>query len=77
MSCAQIKVTSGGTFTPTETVSFPGAYSASDPYEPLIVTHSHMLTTNRGILVNIYDNTGNPNGAGRDYKIPGPAVIKC
>ncbi|ORY15888.1 glycoside hydrolase family 61 protein-like protein [Clohesyomyces aquaticus] len=43
------------------TVSFPGAYSANDP----------------GILVNIYDKAGQPNGGGQPYKIPGPAVMTC
>ncbi|KAF2741418.1 glycoside hydrolase [Polyplosphaeria fusca] len=38
ISCAQIKVTGGGSGTPGPLVSFPGAYSASDP----------------GIKVNIY-----------------------
>ncbi|KAK2764605.1 hypothetical protein FQN54_009300 [Arachnomyces sp. PD_36] len=44
MECAQIRVTGGsGTATP-ETVSLPGAYSASDP----------------GITLMIYDNEGQP-----------------
>jgi len=49
MSCAQINVTGGGSFTPASTVSFPGAYTTNDP----------------GILLNIYskdipDNGGKP-----------------
>ncbi|KAE8453870.1 hypothetical protein EG329_007646 [Mollisiaceae sp. DMI_Dod_QoI] len=31
LSCAQIKVTGGGSGTPSPLVSFPGAYSAADP----------------------------------------------
>jgi hypothetical protein len=33
MSCAQIRVTEGGSFTPTamNTVAFPGAYKQNDP----------------------------------------------
>ncbi|KAF8998052.1 hypothetical protein BDZ89DRAFT_1028476 [Hymenopellis radicata] len=38
LACAQINVVNGGSGTPTPTVSFPGAYSATDP----------------GILINIY-----------------------
>jgi hypothetical protein len=38
ISCAQITVTGGGSGSPSPLVSFPGAYSASDP----------------GIKVNIY-----------------------
>ena len=32
MACAQINVISNGTFTPTSTVTFPGAYNLSRPY---------------------------------------------
>jgi len=60
MGCAQINVSSSGSKTGT-TVSFPGAYSASDP----------------GILVSIYDKQGNPKGNGSPYKIPGPSVMTC
>lgn len=45
MGCAQINVSSSGSKQGT-TVSFPGAYSASDP----------------GILVNIYNSKGQPTG---------------
>lgn len=38
ISCAQVKVTGGGSGSPAPLVSFPGAYKASDP----------------GIMVNIY-----------------------
>lgn len=31
ISCAQVKVTSGGSTTPSPTVSIPGAFKASDP----------------------------------------------
>jgi cellulase len=60
-SCAQIQVSGSGTFTPSQTVSFPGAYKASDP----------------GILINIYDKTGQPNNDGKPYSAPGPAPITC
>ncbi|PVF92427.1 family 61 glycosyl hydrolase [Serendipita vermifera] len=61
MSCAQINVTGSGSFSPGSTVSFPGAYSSNDP----------------GILVNIYDNSGQPTNGGRSYIPPGPSVISC
>ncbi|KAG8798204.1 hypothetical protein FRC17_007538, partial [Serendipita sp. 399] len=38
ISCAQLKVTGGGSGNPTNLLSFPGAYSPNDP----------------GILINIY-----------------------
>lgn len=60
-SCAQIKVSGSGTFTPSQTVSFPGAYKANDP----------------GILINIYGLTGQPDNGGRAYQIPGPKAITC
>lgn len=61
MGCAQINVSGSGTKTGSNTVSFPGAYSASDP----------------GILINIYGATGQPDGGNKPYKIPGPAVMTC
>ncbi|KAK4217132.1 glycoside hydrolase [Rhypophila decipiens] len=60
-SCAQINVSGSGTFTPSSTVSFPGAYKANDP----------------GILVSIYGKTGQPDNDGKPYTIPGPKVISC
>lgn len=60
-SCAQINVSGGGSFTPSQTVSFPGAYSQNDP----------------GILVNIYGLTGQPDNGGKPYQAPGPAPITC
>ncbi|KAF2007275.1 lytic polysaccharide monooxygenase, partial [Amniculicola lignicola CBS 123094] len=42
ISCAQVKVTGGGSGSPGPLVSFPGAYKATDP----------------GIKVNIYSGTG-------------------
>jgi len=41
MSCANIQVTGSGTTTGSDTVQFPGAYTASDP----------------GILINIYNGS--------------------
>ncbi|KAL1863068.1 hypothetical protein VTK73DRAFT_6493 [Phialemonium thermophilum] len=61
MECAQIRVTGSGTNSGSNFVSFPGAYKANDP----------------GILINIYDNKGTPNNAGKPYAIPGPRPIKC
>jgi len=62
MECAQIRVTGSGTNTGAgNTVSFPGAYSATDP----------------GILLSIYDATGKPTNGGRAYSIPGPRPITC
>lgn len=61
MSCAQINVKGSGTFTPSQTVSLPGAYKATDP----------------GILINIYGSTGAPDMGGKPYTAPGPAPITC
>ncbi|SPO07177.1 related to endoglucanase B [Cephalotrichum gorgonifer] len=62
MGCAQIRVSGSGSNTGAgNTVSFPGAYSATDP----------------GILVSIYDQTGQPTNGGRSYAIPGPRPITC
>ncbi|KAK2767425.1 hypothetical protein FQN54_003581 [Arachnomyces sp. PD_36] len=60
MSCAQINISGSGTAT-GETVSFPGAYSSTDP----------------GILISIYDNKGVPNNNGQAYEIPGPEPLSC
>jgi len=62
VACANINVTGGGSGSAT-TVSFPGAYSPTDP----------------GILINIYssDKPSIPNNGGKPYTIPGPAVLKC
>ncbi|TFL03500.1 endoglucanase II [Pterulicium gracile] len=46
VGCAQINVTGGGSSTPSNTVSFPGAYKSSDP----------------GITLNIYSGTLPNNG---------------
>lgn len=43
------------------TVSFPGAYSASHP----------------GILIGIYDGSGQPSNSGQPYTVPGPPVLDC
>ncbi|KAK3693301.1 family 61 glycosyl hydrolase [Podospora appendiculata] len=61
MECAQIQITGSGSTTGANTVSFPGAYSATDP----------------GILLSIYDSTGQPTNGGRSYPVPGPAVLVC
>jgi len=61
VGCAQIQVSGNGNKSPSSTVSFPGAYSPTDP----------------GILVSIYNNQGQPSGNGSPYKIPGPSVLQC
>ncbi|KAI0407242.1 glycoside hydrolase family 61 protein [Xylaria palmicola] len=62
MSCAQLKISGSGTFTPTQTVSFPGAYKQNDP----------------SILVNIYGTLGQPDNGGKQYNAPGNVpAIKC
>jgi len=45
ISCAQIKVTNGGSTTPSPTASIPGAFKASDPG----------FTANVSILVEIHE----------------------
>ncbi len=60
-SCAQIKVSGSGSFAPSQTVTFPGAYKAEDP----------------GIHINIYGTAGSPDMGGRPYTAPGPPAIKC
>lgn len=45
LSCAQIKVTDGGSGTPGPLVAFPGAYQASDPgliwtYYPVVTSYT-------------------------------------
>ncbi|KAI1843792.1 hypothetical protein JX265_001085 [Neoarthrinium moseri] len=62
MSCAQIKVTGSGSFSPSSTVSFPGAYKQDDP----------------SILINIYGAQGQPDNGGKAYNAPGNVpVIQC
>lgn len=57
----RIRITGSGTNAGSNFVSFPGAYSANDP----------------GILVSIYDTTGNPYMGGKPYTIPGPRPLTC
>ncbi|KAF2010034.1 carbohydrate-binding module family 1 protein [Aaosphaeria arxii CBS 175.79] len=61
MECAQIKITGSGTSKGSNFVSFPGAYKSNDP----------------GILLSIYDTTGQPYMGGKPYQIPGPAPLVC
>ena len=61
VECAQIEITGSGTNSGSDLVSFPGAYSASDP----------------GILISIYGTAGKPDNGGRAYPIPGPRPITC
>ncbi|KAK0752327.1 glycoside hydrolase [Schizothecium vesticola] len=60
-SCAQINVSTGGSFSPSSTVSFPGAYQASHP----------------GIAANIYGLAGATDNGGKPYQAPGPDPISC
>lgn len=60
-SCAQIEVSGGGSFSPAETVGFPGAYAQDDP----------------AIMTNIYGEGGVANNNGQEYNHPGPAPISC
>ncbi|KAK1754685.1 glycoside hydrolase [Echria macrotheca] len=60
-SCAQISVSGSGSFTPSETVTFPGAYKQSDP----------------GISTSIYGLAGQPDNGGKPYQAPGPSPISC
>jgi len=61
LSCGQITVTGGGSGTPSPLVSFPGAYSASDPgiliqiYYPVVryaVTRCHCADANHIYIAN-------------------------
>ncbi|KAK8100741.1 glycoside hydrolase family 61 protein [Apiospora kogelbergensis] len=62
VSCANIRVTGSGSFTPSSTVSFPGAYRQDDP----------------SILTNIYGPMGQPDNGGKAYSAPGNIpVIQC
>ncbi|EFQ34827.1 glycosyl hydrolase family 61 [Colletotrichum graminicola] len=59
MECVQIRVQGDGKRKPSSLVKFPGAYSATDP----------------SILVDIYDDNGQPTNRGKPYKIPGPEMF--
>ncbi|KAJ9139212.1 Glycoside hydrolase family 61 protein [Pleurostoma richardsiae] len=49
ISCAQVKVTDGGSATPTPTVSIPGAFKSTDPgYTVNIYTNFHNYTVPAG-----------------------------
>jgi len=61
LSCGQITVTGGGSGTPSPLVSFPGAYSATDPgimiqiYYPVVryaFTKSYSADTNHFYVAN-------------------------
>lgn len=60
-SCAQIEVTGGGSFSPSETQTFPGAYSRGDP----------------SIEIMIYGTSGGPDNDGKAYQAPGMRPISC
>lgn len=60
-SCAQIEVTGGGSFSPTETQQMPGTYTADDP----------------SIQISIYDANGLPTNNNQAYQAPGMRPITC
>ncbi|KAI1826778.1 glycoside hydrolase family 61 protein [Xylaria intraflava] len=62
LSCAQLRVSGDGTFTPSETFPFPGTYEQDDP----------------SILISIYGEEGDPDNGGEPYVAPGNvSVITC
>jgi lytic cellulose monooxygenase (C1-hydroxylating) len=61
ISCANIKVTGSGTFSPSQTVKFPGAYQQNDPV----------------ILTSIYSKGGKTDNNGKPYIPAGPRAITC
>lgn len=60
-SCAQIEVSGSGSFAPSETAVFPGAYEQNDP----------------SIMLNIYGTGGVANNNGQAYEAPGMRPIAC
>ncbi|RYC61687.1 hypothetical protein CHU98_g4514 [Xylaria longipes] len=60
-SCAQIRVSGGGSTKPSSTVRFPGYYS----------------NTGSDIMINIYGATGQPDMNGQAYPAHGPALFTC
>lgn len=60
-SCAQIRVTGGGSTQPGSTVRFPGYYSPGSP----------------DITINIYGAQGEPDNNGQPYPAHGPALFTC
>ncbi|KAF3916456.1 Endoglucanase-4 [Orbilia brochopaga] len=58
ISCAQFRVSGSGSWTGSNFLSFPGAYSQSDP----------------GIQINIYGSSGQPDNGGKPYTAPGGPV---
>jgi lytic cellulose monooxygenase (C1-hydroxylating) len=60
-SCAQIRVSGGGSTKPSSTVKFPGYYS----------------NTGSDIMINIYGATGKPDNNGKAYPSHGPAKFTC
>jgi cellulase len=61
VGCAQLNVQGSGSWTGSNFLSFPGAYSATDP----------------GILINIYGTSGGPDNGGKAYTPPGGSVQTC
>ncbi|KAK6341563.1 hypothetical protein TWF696_008635 [Orbilia brochopaga] len=58
ISCAQLRVSGSGSWTGSNFLNFPGAYSQNDP----------------GIQINIYGSSGQPDNGGRPYTAPGGPV---
>jgi len=72
MSCYPVTVTGSGSTVPTDTITFPGGYSSTDPgmFLPLLYPGSRIKHLLIGILFNLY-------GTYDSYEIPGPAVFTC
>ena len=60
-SCAQIQVTGGGAFSPSQTQKIPGSYDRMDP----------------SINAMIYDGNGQPTNSYQPYQAPGMRPITC
>ncbi len=60
-SCADIRVTGSDTISLSGGVSFPGAYSPTDP----------------GTLISIHWSNGQPDNGRKAYTAPGPPVMTC
>lgn len=76
--CAQINVVGGtGTKTPSNTVSFPGAYSvritslAYNSRRPDANAPTHLQGSDPGVKLSIYWPPVT------NYKVPGPPVFTC
>jgi hypothetical protein len=82
ISCAQIKVTGGGTTNPTPTALIPGAFRATDPgytvnvSQPLSNFHINLMSVVQWVG-RLTDTAGNQiyNTNLANYVVPGPRVV--